>query len=250
MADFSLQPRPVPANLPQGEILLVDDPLEDEHWQFVVNHPRFEEDLQALRDEKEHVFPDVDSDDLEVSVLEDPSFKWPSLTHFSNKWGIPPSAVIRFSELSPTRMTNEFKQPEFVSKLRREAHGLVVTETEHELIVRIPRPLTEAKRKALDEWLGSVSRTGPREKAWRREGKSRERLSRDTVKAIPWFLRWNSGPEYPIDIWRDLTRTGGEFTPQDVGSDEFCQRIISVWERMRALSPCGVCEKRPSKKGC
>lgn len=237
--------------LEKGQILPIDSPLESEHWHFVLNHPAFVADLEMISEEIEDVYPDIDLSDLTRAALTDPMGDWPAVRTFSAKWGLPPSALIVFAAISPSKIDD--LDPGAVEKFRQEAQGLVVTESEAEFIVRIPRPFTKAKQTALQGWLKSTPTDGPREVAWDRKGKSKEVPSKDLEEAIPWFLKWNGKGdeepgEEPAAIWRDLTKPNGEYRPATLKFQKVYDDIVGVWKRMMLLSPDQIRQKRPSKK--
>jgi hypothetical protein len=67
------------------------------------------------------------------------------------------------------------------------------------------------------------------------------------VEAIPWFRRWNDEKVEPAEIWRDLTRPGGEHSPGMLPFDNFYAGIIGVWKRMKLLSMDGIRTKGPKR---
>ena len=246
MAEYSFQGLGFPPEIAEGKILPVDDALEDEHWIFVVNHPAFSQDLELLKEEKEQALGERDWSDLKVTALENPAVNWPFLRELSAKWGLPPAALLSFAQIPPERIAK--LRPEAIAEFRQTAHGLVVDETPDEVIVRIPRPVTMAKKRKLSEWLKTLSSDGPREIAWNRSGKIREDLSEGQVEALPWFYRWNTNGEEPAEIWRELTKHGGEFSPEKLSAQAVYDRILAIWERMRRLSEDGIRKDPPSKR--
>jgi hypothetical protein len=253
MAKYSMEPRSIPMDLGDVEILTMDDSFEDEHWQFVVNHPSFQSGLHALAEDLAGAVIDpIDDAGLRLDLMDDESIKkvltdpdsaeYPLLI-FSQQWGIPPSAAIMFAAMSIEKIQE--LRPEAISKFRQEAHGIVVAESDAEFVIRIPRPFTAAKRERLEEWIKDAPQDGPHEVAWARTGKKRHDPAHRLVDAIPWFRRWNDEKVEPAEIWRDLTRPGGEHSPGMLPFDNFYAGIIGVWKRMNLLSTDGIRSERP-----
>jgi hypothetical protein len=234
-----------PKELENGEILPIEDPLEDEHWQFVLYHPAFVEDLARLREDLDHAYDFPHAADLVVEALSDPdAADYPALS-LSEKWGIPPAAIISFAYVPPAKIAE--LRPEAIQELRQQAHGLVVSENPSEFVIRIPRPLTNAKREKLEEWVKNLPDDGPLERAWARVGK-KESLSPALVEGIPWFERWNTEGIEPVKVWRDLTAPGGEYSAKMLSERSVYDRILGVWNRMRELSPDGIRSDKPSQR--
>ena len=242
-------------NLEGAEILTFDDPFEDEHWQFVVNHPAFLSGLHALAEDLAGAVIDpIDNAGLRLDLMDDESIKkvltdpdsaeYPLLI-FSQQWGIPPSAAIMFAAM-PIEKIQELR-PEAISEFRQEAHGIVVAESDAEFVIRIPRPFTAAKRERLDEWIKNAPKDGPREIAWARDKKKRHDLSPALVEAIPWFRRWDDEKIEPAEIWRDLTASGSGHSPALLKFDNVYAGILGVWKRMKLLSTDNIRTERPKR---
>lgn len=228
-----------------GQVRLVNDQLEEQHWALVANHPEFRDDVQILREEKEMAFPDHLFGELWVAVLDDPEFFWPPLHEYSQKWGVPAALLAAIAE---SLLELDEIDPAVIRSYRRSSNSPVVTETEAEIVIRIPRPVTTAKQQEIKEYLRWVSTGSPREVLWGQAGRVREDPSPVLVEAVPWFVRWNDQGHEPAEIWRDLTDPHGPGPRQNLTFDQVHNRIVRVWERMRVLSPTGVREDRPSKR--
>lgn len=210
-----------------------EDDHEFEHLEFLRHHPGFQDALDRLREDLSEGGVEW-SPALIAAARADPEAMAYPARQFAEKWGVTVAAVYY---LALTRFSSV------------ETEWLAVRSTPLEYVVRIPRPLSPARRKALMEWLKAEKDPGPAEHSWDKVGKRRYDLSREALAVLPWFDRWNAGEE-PAAIYRSLPEVVRLKPPggQGVGFEIFLARLVSAWERMVKISPSGIRNERPSKE--
>ncbi len=202
-----------------------EDAFELEHIEFVRHHPAFPDALDRLREDL-RLGANVEwSRDLIRAAIADPdSMDYPA-RRFAQEWGLTVAAVYYLALNQRASVETEW---------------LATRATPLEYVIRVPRPLTPARRQALIDWAKSEKEPGTAEQVWSKAGKRRWDESPRTVAAIPWFERWNAG-EAPAVIFREVNAKEG------IDFETFHSALVSVWKRMRAISADGVREERPSK---
>lgn len=211
----------------------VGDPLENEQWALLQAHPGFRAALTALREDLEAAYGETLREQLIDDLAAEPLSAPYPLQAASQEWGLAPFILLGLALDS---------SDEWMEYFRDRANGILIRETPGEFTVRIPRPLTPAKREALQAWLKDAPREGLFERAYNSAGRRRQDRSPGLLEALPWFQRWNSG-EAPAAIWREVSRKDRRLTfPQ------FHAQLVRIWQRLRAISPQGIRPDRPSRK--
>lgn len=225
---------------------LREDTYEAEQVQFITQHPAFAPALVGLREELAEVgflYVEPSASAEAFDEPQDPHINPPSavpaataypeampypVRAFSAEWGLSAVAVLYLLIDEPARARTE---------------AFSVTREPTQYVIRLPRPITTARKKALQEWLKTrVHDQGRTEEIWDVKEKVRFQCSPNDVATIPSFLRWNAGEAQPIELWREGLANGSELR-----DDAFVARLTSVWERMRKISPTGVRPDPPSK---
>lgn len=220
------------------EVLEINDPLAEQHWTLLEHHPGFQAELPVLREELEAAYEEPVTSDFLADLVANPQSAPYPILKAAEEWGVSPIVLIGLV-LESTE--------DWIEHFRPRANGIFIWETPGEFMVRIPRPITPEKRKELDEWLKHAPE-GQLERAYDLIGRSRHDQSPSLLKTLPWFKSWNEGEE-PAKIWRDVRDnwrdTDNEKVPPTF--EQFHGRLVRTWERMRAISPKGIRDKRPSK---
>lgn len=213
------------------EIIEIDDPVAEQHWELLQHHPGFQAALVGLREEFEYVYGEPNASDFLDDLVANPQSAPYPLLKAAEEWGLSPIVLLGLVLETSS---------EWIAHFRPQANGIFIWETPGEFMIRVPRPITPEKRRQLDSWLKNAP-GGQLERAHDLIGKQRHDQSPALIYALPWFERWNVGEE-PAEIWRDVRdeQTALPF-------ETFHRQLVRVWERMRALSPAGVRENRPSR---
>ena len=215
---------------------LREDTYEAEQVQFITRHPAFAPALDRLREELAEVGflyvepaasaeafdepqdPHIDPPSAVPAATASPEKMPYPVRAFSAEWGLSAVAVLYLLMNEPTRARTE---------------AFSVTREPTQYVIRMPRPITTARKNALQEWLKTrVHDQGRTEEIWDVKDKVRFQCSPNDVATIPSFLRWNAGDVEPIELWREGLASGSELR-----DDAFVARLTSVWERMRRISP-------------
>jgi hypothetical protein len=258
-------PRPEEENFVEylGDFQVRDvggDDYAAEQFLFVVNHPAFPEALQRFREDLdvgrllEEGGEDLANGSLvgegdgqpssEFGVFRQPFVSGAVLGAATAGQGAMPYPVRSFCEEWGLPAITALELAAGVPVAEARPVALAVRKEPTEYVLRIPRPLTSARRKALEEWVKSLPHEpGPTESVWDAAGKSKMMPSPQALASIGAFKRWNAKEAEPAELWREALDAGHkvEFEP-------FHANLVAAWKRMREISPQRVRPDRPSKR--
>lgn len=200
------------------------DPHDDEHLALLNAHPRFHFELERLREDLDQL-PSAPRTAIGGTVIRaaraDPYDVPYPLAAFSRKWGLAPVDAAAMVAMQPENRV-----------FARERSLIYVEEREYDYVLRIPRPITPARRETLKRFLALArQRRGPMEDALLGT-RNRTSLSPALLDALPYFKRWNNG-ESIASIYDSIEGTAGRAPSED----QIRKRVARLRERLIELSP-------------
>lgn len=225
-------------------LLVHSDAQQEQHLQVLRHHPGFGEAVRLLQEDLDAVGIDFTSGAHEVAQVQPDLAPYP-VRRFAEDWGLSPAASAALALIGFDRFREVVDGTHDVitwQAVTADKQEVMTWETSTSYTIRIPRPLTKARRDAVTKWLAAKRRQdGSVEQAWGLAGKKRQDLNPALIEALPWFDRWQNGEE-PAEIWRSLL---DEHPKLDF--DSFVAQLTRVWDQMRSLQEEGVRPDRPSR---
>jgi len=193
------------------------DPHYAAHLDFVCHHPGFAQVVEELRK-------------IPPPTIEE-------LAEVAHRWRV--SVGDLWSFVAPDDLVErkrEAVEGEDVVELRPEDECVFVEGRPTAWVLHIPRPLTPARREAVQRWLAAERGwLDPLEREAGLDKRPNASVPAALLEGLPLFDRWNSG-ESIMAIWESVPSVRGRAPSED----NVRKTIRRVWERMCEICPDGV----------